>query len=326
MSRKRLIASLVAVLGIATGGLGAAPDDGPLLLNGVAAIVNDSVISVEEVRAFTRRQLEALGNNFADAAEMERRAQAIQKDSLELLIDRRLIIGDFKAIGGILPESILDEIVNFRIRKDYVDRVSLTKELHEKGRTWANFRKEEGEMMVVEEMVRKYIAQETMVSPRKLERYYAANRDKYKLDDRVHFRVIQIDYLKHARGEPPKIAAEALAKIRGGADFAAVANEYSDDARNYKGGDRGWLVKGSKELRPELRDAVFALAEGAVSDVLVVDGTAYILKVEKKEAAHVRTLSEMRIEIEGILRQQERERLRKAWIGRLRKKAYIRYY
>lgn len=326
MSRKRLIASLVVAVGFAAGCLAEDPAGKAILLNGVAAIVNDSVISVEEVQAFTRRQMEALGGTFRDQAEMDRKVLAVQKDSLELLIDRRLIIGDFKSVGGVLPESIMDELVNYRIRKDYVDRVTLTKDLHEKGRTWANFRKEEGEALVVEEMVRRNIAQEILVSPRKMERYYAANRDKYKMDDRVHFRVIQVDYLKHARGEPAKIAAEALARIKAGADFATVATEVSDDARSYKGGDRGWLDRKSTELRKELRDAVFALAVGQVSPVIEIDGTAYILKAEEKQTAHVRTLAEMRNEIEGILRQEERKRFREAWIGRLRKKAYIRLF
>ncbi len=217
MSRKRLIASLVVAAGFAASSF-AATD----LVNGVTAIVNDSVITYEELQVFARKAMEAvvMRNPRITQADLDRELMGVQKDSLETLIDRRLIVADFKLVGGQLPESIMDELVNDRIRKDFIDRVTLTKMLRETGRTYANFRKEEAEALIVYQMVRRNIAQEIVVSPRKMERYYAANREKYKVEDRVHLRIILIDARKHARGEPAKIAGEALARIHAGADFA----------------------------------------------------------------------------------------------------------
>lgn len=311
------MAALAALAGIP--GTGRAAE---ARLNGIAAIVNDRVITVDEVTLFTQTAIEAALRSARDQADLDRQVASIRRDALEILIDRRLIVSEYK---NPVPESIVDELVNDRIRREYVDRVTLTKTLRETGRTYANFRKEQAEELVYYTMIRNHVAQEIVVSPRKMELYYAANRDRFKVEDRVHVRMIYVDARKHARGEAVEIAREAHARIKAGADFAAVANEVSDDVRTYKGGDHGWIARNGTELRKELRDAAFALEPGAVGDVIVIDGTAWIIKAEAKEVAHTRTLAEVRGEIEKTLRDQERNRLQKSWIGRLRKKAFIRY-
>jgi hypothetical protein len=52
----------------------------------------------------------------------------------------------------------------------------------------------------------------------------------------------------------------------------------------------------------------------------------YILLVEEARAAHVKPLTEVRVEIESTLRTVEKARLRDRWIDRLKNKSYVRYY
>jgi parvulin-like peptidyl-prolyl isomerase len=52
----------------------------------------------------------------------------------------------------------------------------------------------------------------------------------------------------------------------------------------------------------------------------------YLMSVEGKRPAHVRPLDEVREEIEKELAVQERARLQKAWVERLRAKAFVRYF
>ncbi len=318
MSRKRLFAALVLAAGIPWVGRTA-----PTLLNGVAAIANESVITFEEVQMFTRRSMEAAARKSRTQAEFDQDALKIQNSGLEDLIDRRLVVGEFKTSGFQLPESIIDELVKERVKKDFGDRVTLTKQLRQDGRTYESFRQEERDALVVYQMMRKNVLQEVVVSPRKLERYYAQNQEKYRVGDRARVRMILIDSQKHARGEPVKIAQEALVRIKAGADFATVANEVSDDARSYKGGDRGWIEAQGTVIRKELREIAFKLEPGQITDVIDLDGAAFIVKLEEKQTAQIRPLTEMRTEIEATLKQEEQDRLRKAWLARIRKKSYV---
>ena len=52
----------------------------------------------------------------------------------------------------------------------------------------------------------------------------------------------------------------------------------------------------------------------------------YLIQVEEKRSAHTKQLSEVRDEIERDLILQERARLQKKWLDRLRVKAFISYF
>jgi len=52
----------------------------------------------------------------------------------------------------------------------------------------------------------------------------------------------------------------------------------------------------------------------------------YLMLIEDKRLAHVRPLEEVRDEIEKELIVQERARLQKKWVERLRAKAFVRYF
>lgn len=296
------------------------------LLNGMAAQVNDAVVTFEDVQGFARRAMETAARRARTQTDFDQDSVRIQKEALDQLIDRRLIVQEFRKSGYNLPEAIIDDLVKDRVKREFGDRVTLTKMLRESGRTYETFRQEEKDALVVYQMVRKNVAQEIVISPKKIERYYAQNGEKFRVGDRSKVRIILIDARRHARGEPKMLAQAVLGRLKAGEDFAKVADEVSDDSRTNKGGDRGWIEAKDTTLRKELHELAFQLNPGELSEVLELDGSAFILKVEERKSAEVRPISEVRLEIEEALKQSERDRLQKAWIERLRKKAYIRYF
>ena len=305
---------------------------GTELLNGVAAIVNESVITFDDVNLFTRRAIKGLENQLLSrgkTTEFEQRRQTVLRDGLEQLIERDLIIHEFKTAGYNLPESIIDDVVDARVKEEFGDRLTLTKTLHERNQTYESFRKDERDAFVVSQMTIKNINQNLVISPKKIERFYSENQEKYRVGDRAKVRMILIDKSRHAVGEPKKIADEVLAKARAGADFGKLADESSDDARRFKGGlrgDQGWVENKDSDLRKELRDFAFNAKAGDLSPVIETDGAVFLLKVEAREQARVRPLTEVRDDVEATLKGVERERLRKKWITKLRSKAFVRYF
>jgi peptidyl-prolyl cis-trans isomerase SurA len=301
-------------------------------LNGVAAIVNESVITFDDVNLFTRRAIKGLENQLlprGKTAEFDQRRQTVLRDGLEQLIERDLIIHEFKTAGYNLPESIIDDVVSARVKEEFGDRLTLTKTLHERNQTFESFRKDERDAFVVSQMTIKNINQNLVISPKKIERFFSENQEKYRVGDRAKVRMILIDKSRHAVGEPKKIADEVLAKAKAGADFGKLADESSDDARRFKGGlrgDQGWVENKDSDLRKELRDFAFNANIGDLSPVIETDGAVFLVKVEALEQARVRPLTEVRDDVEATLKGVERERLRKKWINKLRAKAFVRYF
>jgi peptidyl-prolyl cis-trans isomerase SurA len=92
-----------------------------------------------------------------------------------------------------------------------------------------------------------------------------------------------------ARQEALEKIKSVQAKLKGGADFAALAREYSEDPGSRSlGGDLGFVQKG--ELVSSFETAAFALKPGQVSDVVESRFGYHIIQLLEKEGAsiHVR--------------------------------------
>src|ERR1700761_5308263 len=74
-------------------------------------------------------------------------------------------------------------------------------------------------------------------------------------------------------------AKKALARVKGGEDFAKVATELSKDPAG-DGGDLGWFTK--DRMVPEFADAAFKLQPGQVSEPVKSQFGWHIIKVEER--------------------------------------------
>ena len=316
---------LIALLVIGWGtrpGLAASPS----LLNGIVAIVNDTVITENEAREYIEPVIEFLKERHRNNPDVFRdEAMKAYRDGLNQLIDRKLMLDDFKKSGFNLPERFIEDFVQERIREQYGDRSRLIKTLEERGRSYADFRKEIREQFIVEQMQNFHISSAIIVSPADIERYYREHIKDYRLPDQIKLSMIVLD--KEKAADPAGVealAAEILKKIREGADFAEMANIYSEGSQRSEGGDWGWIEP--KVLRAELAKAASLLKAGEIGEVINTPDACYIMRVDKIRIAYVRPLSEMRAEIEKTLKDEERKRLQDQYVARLRKKAFIRFF
>jgi parvulin-like peptidyl-prolyl isomerase len=298
----------------------------PNVRNGVAAVVNKSIITLDEVQGFSVRALQTAARRARTQEAFEAEGQRITKDGLEQLIERRLIIDEFAGSGYNLPEALINDIVQDRIKREFGDRLTLMKDLRARNQNYESFRTDEKEAFIVAQMILKNINQQLVISPKKIERYYAEHPDKFHVNDRVKVRMIQLVPGVRSVEENRELARDVGARLKAGEDFAKLADQFSSDARRFKGGDRGWVEDKDSDLRKELREVAFKLAPGQVSDAVDLGGAIFFLKTEEKQAAHLKPLNEARDEIEGELMTMERNRLRQGWVTRLRRKAFVRYY
>jgi peptidyl-prolyl cis-trans isomerase C len=109
-----------------------------------------------------------------------------------------------------------------------------------------------------------------------------------------------------------------------GTDFAAFAREHSQGPEAARGGDMGWIARGS--LPQEFERAAFGARPGQVAAVVETRLGFEIVKVVEKRAARQRSLEEVREAIhrtiaETRLNEKRREALaalhRNAKIGQL---------
>lgn len=158
---------------------------------------------------------------------------------------------------------------------------------------------------------------EVQVTNDDLRSHYDQHRDQYRVPEEVKVRHILIKTPPagsdgkmddKAVEEARKKAEDVLKQLKAGGKFEDLAKKYSDDPGSGKqGGDLGWIGRG--RTVPEFEKAAFSLPKGQVSDPVKSSFGFHIIQVEDKHDAHVKTLDEVKSEIEPLIRQQKAGRL-----------------
>lgn len=297
------------------------------LLNGISVIVNNQVITEQQIaRGIHEAVRDAYGLYGGQPQVLEQRIRQFRADHVERLVQRELILAEFKALGYQLPETYIDDHIQSQIKEIYGDRVTLTRDLQAQGRTYEQFSREQRDLLIESLLrARNVSADKIIISPARIESHYQANLQEYKLGDQVKLRMISINQpIGAPAGMAKRVADEVYAKIVEGAPFSQMAAVYSDGSARLSGGDRGWI--GRDFLKEELTEVAFSLRPGEMSRVIDLPEAAYILYVEDARINYTRSLADVSEEIERELRNQERARLLKKWIDRLKAKNFVRYF
>ena len=154
---------------------------------------------------------------------------------------------------------------------------------------------------------------EAQVSQQDLQSYYDQHRDEFRMPEQVNVRQILIKTpLPGSDGKvdqkgvdaAQKKAQDVLAQLKGGAKFEDLAKKYSEDPSSKDGGSVGWIKRGGFPV-PEVDKAAFSLPKGGTSDVINAGYAFVILRVDDKQDAHVKTLAEVKDQIEPLIKQQK---------------------
>jgi parvulin-like peptidyl-prolyl isomerase len=296
------------------------------LVDGIKSVVNSSVVTFAEVEDFAAPAAQLLQREYAGQPNVyQQKLGDALNDGLEQLIERQLVLHDFDTEGYRLPDTVVDEVVQDRIRERFGDRITLMKTLQAQGETFEKFRQDVRDQYIVAALRNKNISPEKIIiSPYKVETYYLAHQDDFKVEDEIKLRMIVLNKISGDDTNTASLAREILAKIKQGATFQEMASVYSQGSQRTQGGDWGWIER--SVLRKELADTAFKLKSGQMSGVIETPEACYLMLVEQTRPTHVKPLNEVRDDVEATLRTQEQKQLEQKWIEQLKKKAFIRLF
>jgi len=290
------------------------------VLDGIAAVVNNDVVTFSQVR-------ELVGPKEKQARETlkgEELVKEIRLSAINDLIDRSLILQEFKTKGFTIPDYMIDERIQEIIRDSFGgDRQAFLRTLSAQGFTLEKFRDFQKDSVIVQEMRKQATKGAPTVSDTRILEFYKQHAEEYSSPEETKLKVIIL------RGGPEggskrKMMEEIREKIIGGAEFGDLARMYSEGGEQEAYGDVGWINR--KYYNESLSKIVFALKPGQMSQIVELGGSYYLFYCEAKKAATVKPLKEMRPEIEKALLQTERQKQQQDWLGKLRKKAFIKMY
>lgn len=300
------------------------------IIDGVAAIVNNDVVTISQVRELVASRERSMRELYR-GEELRSKIEEIRLAALKDLIDRQLILQEFKKLqekGANIPDYVVDDRVQTIIREEFGnDRSAFVRTLQAQGYTLTKFKEIEKDKIIVQALRQSKVNNDFVISPTQVQAYYNKNKASYATPEQVKLRMIVIREGDNSdvvgSGDKKQVAKEIRDKIASGAEFDRMAQMYSEDTNTQEvGGDWGWIERGT--LNEQLTAVAFSLRPGEVSPVVEMGGTYYIMMVEAKKNATVKPIADVRDEIERNLIQQERQKMQERWLDSLRQKAYIK--
>ncbi|MEZ6000773.1 SurA N-terminal domain-containing protein [Hyphomonas sp.] len=278
MVRKLVAAAVFLALPFAgfAGAQEAAPDDGSLTLEGVAAVVNDQPISFTDVRDRARMLLLSLGGQQPT----QEQVQQITGQALEQLIDEHLQLDKAAEFDLEISKEEIDGAVEGMAAQSGITATDLKSQLLAAGIDPSS----------LEEQMRAEIAWNRVMSGLYGSRIRISDN---QVDDQIEqlraaakktqYRISEIFLFApdpETRTQAEEAARSILEQLRAGADFRVAAQRLSSAPTAATGGDMGWVS--TSDLSPELVPAIEAAAGPGVLDPIVVDNGVYILFIQNK--------------------------------------------
>lgn len=243
----------------------------------IAAVVNDQAISVLDWQM--RIEVAIYNANLARTDEMRQR---VAGPVLRNLIDEALQVQEARSKGVRVTDRDVADAVALIEDNNGIARGGLGAFLADRGIA----------LGAVVGQIRAQIAWGTYVN-RRLRPTIGVSEEEIDVElarleedrGRPEFLVSEITLYDDPAAAPREVQAVAesiVAQLRGGADFAAVAAQFSQGALARNGGDLGWIQEG--QSRREIDRTLAAMEVGAISDpVRSVDGF-HILHLRNKRA------------------------------------------
>lgn len=285
---RRLSTLLAAVAAIALAGAASAE-----VINKVIATVDGDPITQYDLDKYEGSDIRTLqGGTPPD-----------KKQLLDTLITDRLIEKEALEKGIIVKDEDVDRYIADIKQRNKLTDAQLQAALEAQGIAMPDYRKQIRQEIERQQLIGREIRGKVSVTPEEVERYYQAHLADYATGER--YRIAHIVFVVKA-DDPESRKAEAKAeadavyeKLKDGADFAEMAEKYSQDASGKTGGELGWFE--ANQLVDSLEEAVVKLDAGGISPP--VDGPAgiHIIKLLEHETASHRNLDDLKGEIKEKL-------------------------
>jgi len=294
--------------------------------NGMAAVAEGQIITVEELRRELEPIIPRLRVEAENAEDFGRRLDRISKEVLQNMIDRILIVKAAEDMGILIPQSYIDQEYDEVISRDFNgDRARFLDYLRTRGETPRDFRKGVYERVVVDVMRQDNRRSQSEISPERIEEFYVKNKIRFYQPEALHLRQIILSPMA-GEGLAPlrQTAKQIIGELKAGGNFGDIARKYGQDEMSRRGGDWGWIER--KDIRKELSDAAFNLKSGEFSQPIEMNETIFILYAENKREEMIQPIMQVRDIIENVLVGEIARESQEKWLQEIRNEAYVRYY
>ena len=292
---------------------------GAAVVEQLIVVINGEPYTLSSLNSYAKSKM---GRSFPNGSLDQ--INATDREVLEQFITDKLLESEVREAGISITDGDVNRYIDQVKKNNRLSDDDLKTALAREGQTLDSYKASVKSEMEKSEIIDRQVKRKVTITDDDVERYYKANSNKYRSDERAHIRHILLAL--PANASPERVqdvmakATELYKRIQAGEDFAELAKENSEGAGQADGGDIGWIKRGS--LIPGLEQVAFEkLSVGQVSEPFRTSMGVHIVKLEAREAGAVLPLSTVAPRIkEELLNKALEERFAKWMKTDLRRK------
>jgi len=227
--------------------------------------------------------------------------EATPEGILAIVNDEIITLNDFNQYWDAIPDQYKIQLNKEDLLEQIVIQTLLiqeTKEIKLSDNPEVAFQiKNATEQILIQYLIEKEVVETTELSDDDIKFYYEENKENYWKEEEVH----ALNILTETEDQ----ALDALLKLNEGMDFSTLAQEISIATSASKGGDIGFISKGT--LTAEIEEQLFILNPGDLSKIIPTEKGFHIFKIIEKNPSRYLELDEVREEIKYQLLPQKQQ-------------------
>lgn len=284
-SRPRTVTTLV-LLALLTGSAGheasaqsRSLSDRGVMLDRVAAVVNEGVVlssEVDEQVALVTERLKTQGLEMPPET-------VLRQQVLERLVLQEIQMQRAQRAGIRINDENLNQALGEVAQRNGIPLAQLPQALAQQGLDYASYRESVRREMTLQVLQQRDVIQRINVSPRELDQFLEKQKNRPSELNEYNLSHILIAVPQEATpqqlDEASRRAADVGRRARSGEDFAKLAVAYSNSQTALEGGALGW--RKGPEIPTVLADLVVGLKPGEVSEPLRTPSGYHIVRLNE---------------------------------------------
>lgn len=235
-----------------------------VLLDRIAAVVNDGVVLVSELEEQTEEVIARLRQQNTELPPRN----VLRRQILERLVVEEIQMQRAGRLGIQVSDDMLNGALADVAERNGMSFADLPRQLEAQGLDYRTYREEIRKQLTLQLLRQRDVLGRINISPRELEQAMARQQNAPDLNSEYNVSHILISVPVTASPEQIQArearAREVWEKAKAGQDFAQLAVTYSESTTNIEGGSLGWR-KGS-QLPSIIADIIPGMKAGDVSD------------------------------------------------------------
>jgi len=320
------ISPLYAAFIIWAGVVGAATSHGAQIVDRIVAVVNDDIITLNDLNNSLKPYMNQIKSMGYDAGKESDVLAKLQKDMLNRLIDQTLTGQEIKKAKLEISDKELDDAMQKIKEKNFYSDEDFRKALAADGMSLEDYRNKMKEQILRSRLVNREVKSKIVVTEQDIKAYYDAHSEAYGREQKYHLRNIIMRLPQMAsdaeKRDVLKRMAAVLEKLDNGEPFETLARQYSETSLAAEGGDLGFFKL--EALSPQLQEALQELRAGDLTPVLETDQGYQIFYIQEIRVIPGKPLAEVSAEIQEKLYAEIMEKKFKQWLEELRKRSHVK--